>query len=74
MIADQKGKCAICEAELDNGKHTCVDHCHTTGKIRGLLCTRCNWALGGFKDNPVILHSAIKYLQKHTGDANVEKT
>jgi hypothetical protein len=65
MIASQNGKCAICETELDNGKHTCVDHCHTTGKIRKILCKCCNIMIGHSKENPEILKKAIKYLLTH---------
>lgn len=65
MIADQKGKCAICEAELDNGKHTCVDHCHTTGKLRKILCRHCNILIGHSKENISVLKNAIQYLENH---------
>jgi len=41
-----------------------VDHCHTTGEVRGLLCNRCNTGIGQFKDNPNILRSAARYLDK----------
>jgi len=41
----------------------CVDHCHITGKFRGLLCTQCNSGLGYFKDNEEILLNAIEYLR-----------
>ncbi len=41
----------------------CVDHCHKTGKIRGLLCASCNGGLGLFKDNPQALANAILYLK-----------
>lgn len=65
MIADQNNKCAICENELDNGKHTCVDHCHTTGKIRKILCKSCNVLIGHSKENINILQNAVKYLINH---------
>lgn len=60
MYLNQEGKCAIC-----NDKHNKlnIDHCHTTGKVRGLLCTNCNQALGKVKDNIDILKSAIEYLK-----------
>ena len=45
------------------GKSLAVDHCHTTGEVRGLLCFGCNTALGRFKDDPTLLKNAIKYLQ-----------
>ena len=48
--------CRICGA---------VDHNHTTGQVRELLCENCNRGLGIFKDDPNLLHSAINYLQKH---------
>ena len=58
MLESQGCKCRIC------GKHNpnCVDHCHKTGAIRGLLCNHCNWGLGNFRDNPSLLNKAIEYL------------
>jgi hypothetical protein len=70
MLAEQNGVCAICErperAER-NGKSLAlaVDHCHTTKKIRGVLCGNCNKALGKFEDNPDFLRNALVYLSKH---------
>lgn len=65
----QNGVCAICELP-ETSKHQsgktrdlAVDHCHTTGKIRGLLCTRCNNGIGNFKDNTEFLQKAINYLK-----------
>lgn len=58
-------KCAICnlhQAELS--LTLAVDHCHKTGKIRGLLCVNCNQGIGKFKDSVFLLEAAIKYLQK----------
>ena len=43
----------------------CIDHCHKTGKVRGVLCHDCNKAIGMLKDNIGILKSAINYLRKH---------
>jgi len=65
MIAAQNGKCAICETELDRGKHTCVDHCHTTGKVRQILCRPCNILIGHCKENTEVLKNAIQYLLTH---------
>jgi hypothetical protein len=67
MWLQQDGLCKICnqpETNIIRGKllHLSVDHDHTTGKIRGLLCHHCNKALGGFKDSPDLLQRAINYL------------
>jgi hypothetical protein len=64
MLEEQEHKCAIClTSDTDLDKLLSVDHCHTTGKIRGLLCNNCNLALGNFKDNLNSLENAIKYLK-----------
>jgi hypothetical protein len=70
MFELQKGCCAICfnpEMEFANDgelKRLAVDHCHIENKIRGLLCARCNKALGSFRDSTQLLKSAIEYLEK----------
>ena len=68
LLEHQKGVCAICGKENNtnygrahNGR-LCVDHCHESGEIRGLLCGSCNAALGHFKDNKDLLKKAMKYL------------
>jgi hypothetical protein len=57
----QGGKCAVCQ-ELPTYMGLCVDHCHETGKIRGLVCHNCNRGMGLLKDNPKILIEAAAYL------------
>lgn len=61
MRARQRGLCAICEKAVV-GRRMSIDHCHATGKVRGLLCSHCNLMLGHSKDNPVVLQRAIAYL------------
>ena len=64
MFEAQKGYCKICEKhQLDLGKTLSVDHNHTTGQVRGLLCQKCNAMIGMANDNIEILQSAIKYLE-----------
>lgn len=69
-IADkQGGVCAICNTEgftmaTYHKNKLCVDHCHTTGKVRGLLCHNCNRALGLLQDNTDNLKRAIEYLKE----------
>jgi Autographiviridae endonuclease VII len=67
MLAAQGGVCAICSGTNKDRKRKllCVDHCHTTGKVRGLLCSFCNGALGMFKDNPDLARKAADYIDKH---------
>lgn len=60
MFEVQQGLCAICAEASDLRLH--IDHDHETGKVRGLLCARCNPALGAFRDSPVLLQAAIDYL------------
>lgn len=66
MLTAQDGKCALCYSTPAAKKHLDVDHCHTTGTVRGLLCRRCNMALGLFKDNARVLSAAVRYLKKRT--------
>ncbi len=62
ILEEQGGLCVICKGK-DNSKRLAVDHCHTTGKVRGLLCSRCNQGLGLFDDDEKKLRLAIKYLK-----------
>lgn len=68
MFEEQENKCAICGNEFTDKNKAFVDHCHTTSKVRGLLCTRCNSLLGMAKDNTEILQKAIDYLLKNKKD------
>lgn len=64
LYIEQKGCCAICKRhQTEFKKRLNIDHCHTTGVVRGLLCQTCNTSLGGFKDNVKNLESAISYLK-----------
>jgi hypothetical protein len=62
MLSEQKGMCAICLTKDNYGKKLAVDHCHTTGKIRGLLCNRCNRAIGLLDDDKDRVLRMHKYL------------
>lgn len=64
MMDAQGGVCAICK-DPPKQRRLAVDHCHTSGKIRGLLCGPCNVSLGQFKDDPRLLLEAAKYLLKY---------
>ena len=64
MLKSQNGVCAIC-CNPEKKRRLAVDHCHNTGKIRGLLCTRCNTSIGRFNDDVELLQKAIDYLKTH---------
>lgn len=74
LYQQQNGNCAICDSKMDfdtpalrlgkaRGTHDmCVDHCHSTGKVRGLLCFHCNTALGHVFEKPQIIDRMKSYL------------
>lgn len=68
MLKEQKNGCAICNHKFTDTKtfknRLFVDHCHKTGKVRGLLCSECNFGISKFKDNPKIILSAMRYIEK----------
>lgn len=71
MLAQQSGVCAICGSDEPNAHgrtgrkfRLSVDHCHSTGRVRGLLCQRCNRAIGLLGDDVGLLQAAIDYLKK----------
>ena len=64
LYDEQGGKCAICETSDPGGRRSrfCVDHNHETDEVRGLLCYKCNSALGYFGDSPAVVMRGYKYL------------
>lgn len=76
LFAKQNGVCAICqkpEKTIDKKQNKlrrlAVDHCHTTDKIRGLLCFECNTGIGKFGDNPQLIERAAEYV-RNEGEFN----
>jgi hypothetical protein len=65
-LAAQKGACAVCKRRSASTLH--VDHNHSTGAVRDLLCLRCNALLGHCAEDPAILQAAIDYLERHSHD------
>ena len=68
LLADQGGGCAICETTEPGGKNWHVDHDHETGKVRGILCVRCNAGIGMLDDSPERLEVALDYLTRPLPD------
>lgn len=66
MLASQGGVCATC-GETDGDRRLSVDHCHASGKVRGLLCFRCNSTLGKIEESFELISSIVSYLEKHSG-------
>jgi hypothetical protein len=64
MLLAQRNCCVVCLCSFGSSKDAHVDHDHTTGIVRGLLCTNCNNGLGRFKDDPAILRRAADYLER----------
>jgi hypothetical protein len=77
MYRDQGNGCAIC-GESDVGKRSgfnlSIDHCHSSGSIRGLLCSRCNLALGYLRDDADLAEKAAAYLRSHNAVAKPAMT
>lgn len=64
MLKSQDNKCKICNrTDVQTGKKLAVDHCHETGRIRGLLCSKCNQAVGLLNDDPVLAENLTRYLR-----------
>jgi len=59
LVEGQDSRCAICQKKTDK---LCVDHCHKTGRVRGLLCHMCNVGIGHLGDDPLVVERALKYL------------
>ena len=64
MLIQHNNKCAVCNEEHKR-RPLNVDHCHTTGKVRGLLCDKCNMALGLLKDSKDLINNLGKYLNAY---------
>lgn len=70
LLAEQNAQCAICskpETQIRHGRPRLlsVDHCHSTGRVRGLLCSKCNIGIGHAGDDIAILEAMIRYLKRH---------
>lgn len=64
LFEKQKGKCGVCGCRPPKGDHSFhIDHNHRTGKVRGLLCRRCNNGLGFFRDQVRLIRKAVRYLK-----------
>ena len=65
MAISQKNRCKICGKRFKNHHDRSVDHCHKTGRVRGILCRNCNSALGYFCDDINVIQRAVRYMRKY---------
>lgn len=74
LLRVQGYRCAVCKGTKAGTKNRdwAVDHCHKTGKIRGLLCQGCNTALGATKDNPSTLRGLADYLERDVAHFSIK--
>jgi len=68
MLEDQNHRCAICREPETQGRRLAVDHDHSTGKVRSLLCQSCNTAIGKLKDDPELIRRAAEYVEHHSSE------
>ncbi len=74
MLTDQGHRCAICGTHADElDRRLAIDHCHKTGRVRGLLCNLCNTALGMFKDLPLPVFMKLSYYVQNGGFLTTEQ-
>lgn len=67
MLKQQSYSCHICEADIKSNYH--IDHCHKSGKVRSLLCPRCNQAIGLFDENKSRLQKAADYIERFSNES-----
>lgn len=67
LLNKQNFQCVICSINIQNGYH--VDHCHSSGKVRGLLCQKCNQAIGLLKESESLFFKAAEYIKEHNATA-----
>jgi hypothetical protein len=65
LLERQNSRCAVCRSATPGNKTLCVDHDHVTGQVRGLLCDKCNRAIGLLRDDPSVLKRAREYMLRH---------
>lgn len=71
LLAQQSSACKVCDTPISfESKTAHVDHCHSSGKVRGILCFQCNTALGNFRDNVLVMQRAIEYLKENYAEVH----
>lgn len=74
LLLHSCGRCASCGDQFENTPYAChIDHDHTTGQVRELLCHSCNVALGMLRDDPRRISQLLKYIERHKSSCNGKK-
>jgi hypothetical protein len=69
MLNKQNCQCVICSINIQTGYH--IDHCHSTGKVRSLLCSKCNQAIGLLQESEHLFAKATQYIKEHNATSRV---
>jgi hypothetical protein len=72
LLAQQDGRCPGCGTDDPGGKGWCIDHCHGSGRVRALLCNRCNTALGLTDENPSVLRALADLVEQWQGLSKIK--
>lgn len=64
LLLEQKGRCPGCGTDDPGAKGWCIDHCHRSGRVRALMCSRCNTVLGLVDENPATLRELASFLER----------
>ena len=65
MLDAQGWKCVLCSVSFEDKRKICIDHCHNSKKVRGLLCHNCNLFLGNAQDDPDLMRRGAEYVERH---------
>lgn len=72
MAKAQGNSCKICRISFEDAAAMHIDHCHTSGRVRGLLCSKCNQAIGLLQEDPEIIREAARYIEAASSNDNDE--
>lgn len=64
LLKKQNYVCAICHRSENKEQYLSIDHCHSSNRIRGLLCNNCNFAIGLLNDDPEVIRNAARYVEE----------
>jgi hypothetical protein len=72
LLASQNDRCAACGTGDPGAKGWCIDHCHRSGRVRALLCSRCNVILGWVDEDPAVLRALADWIEGQNGTSGIK--